>query len=107
MSGELGQVQRVEVVLEIQAPPDSDPRWSLELGGGATMDIGCYVLHAARQVGRWTSGEPSVVHADATLKAADIDAGMVAELPVSRRCRRRLPLEHGRRRPHYDLDRRR
>ena len=79
-SGELGQVERVEVLLEMQAPPDSDPRWSLELGGGATMDIGCYALHAARQVGRWTSGEPSVVRAEATLKAADVDAGMVVEL---------------------------
>jgi GFO/IDH/MocA C-terminal domain len=52
-SGELGDPQRVEIELTIPAPPDSDPRWSLELAGGATMDLGCYVLNAARQVGRW------------------------------------------------------
>ena len=43
-SGELGDIQRVEIELTIPAPPDSDPRWSLELAGGATMDLGCYVL---------------------------------------------------------------
>ena len=44
------------------APPDDDPRWSLELAGGATMDLGCYALHCARQLGtRFLGGEPSVV----------------------------------------------
>ena len=79
-SGALGHVERVEVVLEMAAPPDSDPRWSLELGGGATMDLGCYVVHAARQVGAWTSGEPRLVRAEATLKAPEVDAGMAVEL---------------------------
>jgi hypothetical protein len=39
-SGELGDVQQVDIELSIPGPPDSDPRWSLELGGGATMDLG-------------------------------------------------------------------
>jgi predicted dehydrogenase len=68
-SGELGDIQRVEIEFTIPAPPDSDPRWSLELAGGATMDLGCYVLNAARQVGRWLGQTPSVVSADATLKS--------------------------------------
>jgi predicted dehydrogenase len=52
-SGELGDVQQVDIELSIPSPPDSDPRWLLELAGGAAMDLGCYVLSAARQVGRW------------------------------------------------------
>jgi predicted dehydrogenase len=79
-SGELGDVQLVDIELSIPAPPDSDPRWSLELAGGATMDLGCYVLNAARQVGRWLGEIPSVVSAEATLKKADIDSAMRVEL---------------------------
>jgi predicted dehydrogenase len=79
-SGELGDIQRVEIKLTIPAPPDSDPRWSLELAGGATMDLGCYVLNAARQVGRWLGQTPSVASADATLKKPGIDSAMRVEL---------------------------
>jgi predicted dehydrogenase len=46
ISGELGDIQQIDIELTIPAPPDSDPRWSLELAGGATMDLGCYVLNA-------------------------------------------------------------
>jgi predicted dehydrogenase len=79
-SGELGEVQQVDIELSIPSPPESDPRWSLELAGGATMDLGCYVLNAARQVGRWLDAAPSVVNAAATLKKPNVDAGMLVEL---------------------------
>ena len=35
-TGELGQLRHVEVDMVIPAPADDDPRWSLELAGGAT-----------------------------------------------------------------------
>jgi predicted dehydrogenase len=79
-SGELGDVQQVDIELSIPSPPETDPRWSLELAGGATMDLGCYVLKAARQVGRWLGETPSVVSAEATLKKPDIDSAMRVEL---------------------------
>ena len=79
-SGELGDIQQVDIELNISAPPDNDPRWSLELAGGATMDLGCYVLNAARQVGRWLDATPSVISAQATLKKPDIDSAMRVEL---------------------------
>jgi predicted dehydrogenase len=79
-SGELGEVQQVDSELSIASPPDNDPRWSLELAGGATTDLGCYVLNAARQVGRWLGEAPSVVSAEATLKSPDIDSAMRVEL---------------------------
>jgi predicted dehydrogenase len=79
-SGELGEVQQVDIELSIPGPPDSDPRWQLELAGGATMDLGCYVLNAARQFGRWVGQAPSVVRAEATLKKPGVDAVMWVEL---------------------------
>ena len=79
-SGRLGDLQRVEIVLAIPGPPDSDPRWSLDLAGGSTMDLGCYVLSAAREFGTWIGGEPGIASVDATLKAPEVDAAMRVEL---------------------------
>jgi predicted dehydrogenase len=79
-TGELGDIQQVDIELSIPSPPDNDPRWSLELAGGATMDLGCYVLNAARQFGLWLGETPSVVSAEATLKKPDIDSAMRIEL---------------------------
>ena len=79
-SGDLGEINNVEIELRIPGPPDNDPRWSLELAGGATMDLGCYVLNAARQVGRWLDEAPSVISAEAILKEPNIDAAMRVEL---------------------------
>jgi hypothetical protein len=44
------------------------------------MDLGCYVLNAARQLGRWLDQTPSVVRAEVTLKKPDVDAAMRVEL---------------------------
>ena len=35
------------------AVPPENPRWSLELAGGALMDLGCYALHAHRVLAPW------------------------------------------------------
>ena len=90
-SGALGGIRRVDLVLDIPAPPDTDPRWSLALAGGATMDLGCYVLNAARTFGGWVGGPPEIVDLDATLHAPGVDASMRAELAypggVSGSCR--------------------
>jgi predicted dehydrogenase len=62
-SGELGELRRVEIALVIAAPADDDPRWSLELAGGALMDLGCYALHAHRMLAPWAGGRPRLVAA--------------------------------------------
>jgi predicted dehydrogenase len=41
----------------------------VKIAGGTTMDLSCYVLNAARQIGRWLGVTPSVVSAAATLKS--------------------------------------
>ena len=62
-SGELGELRRVEADAVIPAPADGDPRWSLELAGGALMDLGCYTLHAHRILAPWAGGPPRLVSA--------------------------------------------
>ncbi len=79
-SGALGDIRSVDLVLATPAPPEADPRWSRELAGGATMDLGCYVLDAARQLGVWIGAAPQIVTADATLRAPEVDASMRVEL---------------------------
>jgi predicted dehydrogenase len=89
-TGQLGDIQQVDIQLSIPSPPDSDPRWSLELAGGSTMDLGCYVLNAARQFGRWLDQAPSVVSAEATLKKPDVDSAMWVDLAYPGGIRGRL-----------------
>ena len=58
-SGELGPIRRIETAFRMPAPPATDPRWSLDLAGGALMDLGCYTLHLHRFLGH----EPRVIAA--------------------------------------------
>jgi predicted dehydrogenase len=44
------------------------------------MDLGCYVLSAARAFGGWIGGGPEIVSVDADLKAPEMDAAMRVEL---------------------------
>jgi predicted dehydrogenase len=64
-SGDLGELVHVETTLEIEDPGPRDPRWSLALAGGATMDLGCYSLHAQRALAPWGGGEPELIAARA------------------------------------------
>ena len=50
--GTLGELTRVEVRMGMPEPQPDDPRWSLELAGGALMDLGCYGLHVMRRLAR-------------------------------------------------------
>ncbi len=77
-SGELGAVRRIVTTFRMPAPPDSDPRWSWELAGGALMDLGCYALHLHRFLG----DRPRVVAARGGERAGHprVDEWLEAEL---------------------------
>jgi len=81
-SGELGELQHVETVMDMPAPDDTDPRWSLELGGGALMDLGCYSLHSQRVLAPFLGGEPELVGAKGGERAGHpgVDEWLTAEL---------------------------
>ena len=77
--GELGRIDRFDAAFDI---PDGrigrdDIRWDLALGGGATMDLGCYSI----QFVRWAAGaDPDVVSAEAVCPVDEIDGSLAAEL---------------------------
>lgn len=80
--GELGELQAVEVDMFMPAPDDGDPRWSYDLAGGATMDLGCYSLHAHRALAPWAGGSPRLVAARAGERAGHpgVDEWLDADL---------------------------
>jgi predicted dehydrogenase len=81
-SGEVGELRHVEVHVEIPAPADDDPRWSLALAGGGLMDIGCYGLHLHRILAPHAGGEPRVTAAQGRERAGrpGVDEWIRAEL---------------------------
>lgn len=76
--GSIGDVTRVEVRMAMPPPDDGDPRWSLEMAGGALMDLGCYGMHVMRSLGclrvPGVDGAPSVTGAIAEQRTPGIDA---------------------------------
>jgi predicted dehydrogenase len=76
-SGELGRLERVEAAMCFPLPRFSDIRYNYSLGGGATMDAGCYAVDMVRTFGGAT---PEVVSAQAKLRDPQIDRAMTAEL---------------------------
>lgn len=58
-TGELGELRRIEAVMDGNSPED-DPRWDLALAGGSMMDLGCYSIHALRTLGRFAGGAPTL-----------------------------------------------
>jgi predicted dehydrogenase len=81
-SGEIGELRHVETVMDMPAPPSTDPRWSLELAGGALMDLGCYSLHSQRMLAPYAGGEPTVVSATGAEREGHpgVDEWITAEL---------------------------
>ncbi|MCT7660457.1 Gfo/Idh/MocA family protein [Mycobacterium deserti] len=74
-NGTVGDLLHVEARMAMPAPEADDPRWSLEMAGGALMDLGCYGLHVMRQF-----GHPSIVRAHAKEQSPGIDAWCDVEI---------------------------
>ncbi|NTY63238.1 Gfo/Idh/MocA family protein [Mycolicibacterium sphagni] len=79
-SGVLGDIHHVEVRMAMPAPAGGDPRWSLELAGGALMDLGCYGLHIMRQLGARGLGRPAITAAHASQRDPGVDEWCDVEL---------------------------
>lgn len=76
LTGRLGPLVRGEAVFRTHIP-EGDIRHHLELGGGATMDLGCYCVHWLRTL---TGEEPEVTSALAKVGLPGIDVELAAEL---------------------------
>ena len=78
-SGVLGRIDRIDAVFDI---PDGrigrdDIRWDLSIGGGATMDLGCYPIQWVRFA---AEADPDVVSAVADCPVEGVDGSLTAEL---------------------------
>lgn len=76
-SGDLGAPRFIETWMCIPLPIPGDIRFRLELGGGATMDTGCYAIHLARTI---AGVEPIVVSARPKLASEGVDRAMQADV---------------------------
>lgn len=78
--GELGRLRNVEATFHIPEGivQAGNIRLDSLLGGGALMDVGCYLIHFLRQA----LGEPEVLHATATTDTNDpqVDLSMTIDL---------------------------
>ncbi len=76
-SGALGRIVRAEGVFNVPiAKTPGELRWSPDQGGGATMDLGCYPIHALRTL---LGCEPTVKRVEASIEEG-VDVSLRAEL---------------------------
>jgi predicted dehydrogenase len=74
--GELGEVRHIEAHFCAPLWNFSDIRYRYELGGGATMDLGCYCINLIRFL---AGAEPEATGARALLASPQIDRFMEAD----------------------------
>jgi predicted dehydrogenase len=75
-SGELGSIQHLEAHFCTPSLRPGNIRLRYDLGGGATMDLGCYTIHLIRQL---AGAEPTVVRAQARTLSPQVDRWMEAD----------------------------
>jgi len=76
-SGELGTVRHVEAELRVLLLGSKDIRFRFDLGGGATMDVGCYPISLIRFL---AASEPAIASASPKMLSPQVDSQMTAQL---------------------------
>ncbi|MEE3326672.1 MAG: Gfo/Idh/MocA family oxidoreductase [Myxococcota bacterium] len=76
-SGQIGAVRKIHSHFNVAIEDPTNIRFDYAMGGGATMDLGCYPLHMARHV---LAEEPEIVSAVAEIGPPDVDVDMRAQL---------------------------
>jgi predicted dehydrogenase len=77
-SGELGNVERIDVAFSAPLWKRGDIRYQLALAGGATMDMGCYPVSLLRLL----APGPRVISAEAKLSSPGVDRAMDAHFSL-------------------------
>jgi predicted dehydrogenase len=75
--GTLGRIQRIETNMCVPLMLPGNIRYDYGLGGGATMDTGCYAVHMLRHL---AGAEPEVTRAEARLSSPKVDRCMTADV---------------------------
>ncbi len=89
-SGELGDVTHVEAIFRTPTLRREDIRFEYGLGGGATMDMGCYMINLLRLV---LGDELEVTEAQPWLMAPQVDRRMVAHFRTGTGASARMDVE--------------
>lgn len=80
-AGEIGNIVALEGHFNVPITPSpGELRYDKRLGGGASMDLGCYPIHWARSV---MNEEPSVLSSEAEWHETGVDLSMTSELEFS------------------------
>ena len=82
-AGELGTIRHIEAQFCFLLPLTNNIRFNFELAGGALMDCGCYPVSLIRYL---AGSEPTVVRAQASLFAPQVDHKMTADLSFADGC---------------------
>lgn len=77
-SGELGNIQKIDVAFSAPLWKRGDIRYQLALAGGATMDMGCYPVSLLRLL----APGPRVISAEAKLSSPGVDRAMDAHFSL-------------------------
>jgi predicted dehydrogenase len=75
--GQLGAIHSIRAHFDVPFSDPHDIRFNYAMGGGATMDLGCYPIHMLRHL---IGEEPEVVGAQAEVGPPDVDVAMRAQL---------------------------
>ena len=76
--GVIGQVRLIQTSFCYRTRYiEGNTRFSVDLAGGALMDIGCYCVNFSRMIAK---GEPTAVHAVGTLHASGVDENVAGTL---------------------------
>ena len=75
-SGEIGKVECIDAAFHVPVSDPHDIRMNYSLGGGVTMDIGCYPISWVRHL---VGEEPSVNSAELEVGPPNVDTFLAAE----------------------------
>ncbi|MDZ7685558.1 MAG: Gfo/Idh/MocA family oxidoreductase [Gammaproteobacteria bacterium] len=78
-TGELGDIEHIEAVFRVPGENigENDIRKVYDVGGGVTMDIGCYAVSWVRHI---SGEEPTIISAEAETGAPNVDLMLSADM---------------------------
>ena len=78
-SGSLGNIESISATFHIPVTDPTDIRMNYELGGGVTMDIGCYPVSWVRHI---TGLEPESLQATAEVGPPNVDVFLATQMEM-------------------------
>jgi predicted dehydrogenase len=83
-ASDIGELQSIEIHMNMPDPGERDPRWNFDLAGGGVMDLGCYALETVVEIAEKRGAEITVESVRGTPSKYDsrVDAALEAKLNI-------------------------